>query len=757
MSTAFCDLSGVAAVHARPRKMLAVRLCDRKCSRALCVCTRMGTNDVGSDRDPRPQRRKAAKLNQRTGRGSANATLGTAPPGCLKFRVYTVKLSHEEYRDAPNRVDLFVRSLAQAMSVPFSPLASLIYGKDKTLVRSVLDNAIMRGRPVGAILKEEAGLQGTTTPDVCVEIVRKSFDCRKRKFPAKFVFVVDVLLDPKLASMVRVQQGTVEPLDSPATSELQSASASSTETNGTGHRHDTERRVVVVGAGPAGLFAALALAESGAKVTLLERGKPVESRGRDIGRLQNRRILDENSNFAFGEGGAGTWSDGKLTTRIGKNSLIVRAVLETLVRFGAPDSILVSGKPHLGTDRLVRLLRNLRACLEELGVDVRFETRVENLIVKNGVCKGVHARTMDQSTESFYADSVILATGHSAHAISYGMLSEHGVRMEQKPTAMGFRIEHPQSLVNEMSYGAELAQHAFSLDSQRKSDRSQALDASIPVADYRLAAHDVLSAQAPADLIYSCWSFCMCPGGQIVCVSTNERELCVNGMSFSARQSKWANSGFVCTVGHAEYASMAPYAQSSSSRSNSTDPGHALAFQKHIERRAAEMGGGSFVAPAQRVLDFMERRTSSEDSLPSCSYRLGVRSAPLHELYPDPMNRAFIAALERFERTMPGYLSPDALLVGPESRTSSPVRVVRDSRTCEAVGQLSGLYPCGEGAGAAGGIISAAIDGIVVASSIISSHFTSPSPAAKDDRDASLITRAMMHHQTAGATFVNDY
>eukprot|EP00897_Mesotaenium_endlicherianum_P007845 jgi/Mesen1/7089/ME000369S06416 len=399
-------------------------------------------------------------------------------------------------------------------------------------------------------------------------------------------------------------------------------------------------RTVVVGSGPAGLFAALVLAEAGEQVVIIERGQPVETRGRDIGALVVRRHLDPNSNFCYGEGGAGTWSDGKLTTRIGKNGQEVQSVLAALVRFGAPERILVDGKPHLGTDRLVHILRSFRRHLEDLGVEILFGTSLEDLVLTGGRVTGVRV---------------------------YEMLHyRHGVSMSPKGCAVGFRVEHPQELINTIQVDVHSASDSVALPDQR----------------------------------VGCYSFCMCPGGQVVPTSTSEWELCVNGMSFSKRASKWANAALVATCGEREYA---PFVAE-------WGPLAGVAFQRAVEREAALMGGGRFVAPVQRVTDFLEGQLSLEP-LPSSSYRLGVKSARLDELYPSHVTQALRQALVRFDRQLPGFVCDSGLLHGAETRTSSPVRIERDRGTFESVSTV-GLYPIGEGAGYAGGIVSAAVDGM---------------------------------------------
>ena len=535
--------------------------------------------------------------------------------------------------------------------------------------------------------------------------------------------------------------------DDAAYSSSASSSSSSSSANSANFIPDDVERVVIVGLGPAGLFAALSLAEEGIPTTVLERGQPVESRGRDIGALFARRVLDPDSNLCYGEGGAGTWSDGKLTTRIGRNSDDVRSVLRALVAFGAPPEILVTGKPHLGTDRLVRILRNARGYLASRGVDLRFGQTVERVAFEPADDEGdgrvaravgVYARTNrgedgrgrggggdeggpdanSDSSDSGFSDAsfvaasaVILAAGHSARGLFEGM-HEDGVELRYQSFAAGFRIEHPQALLDAAQYGAELAP----LASRGRGP--------LPVADYRLA-HQCVGppGSGPAgdddesDAVdggsnptgRACYSFCMCPGGQIVPTSTDPAELCVNGMSFSKRSSRWANSGLVSPVAEED---ALPFLESPG-----REPLAGLDFQRHIERQAAIMGGGHLVAPVQTAPDFIAGRLSREEDLPPSSYRLGVKPARLDLLYPPKITEAVRESLLAFDAQIPGYAGPTALLHAPEARTSSPVRVVRskaDGMSTTAIG----LFPAGEGAGYAGGIVSAAVDGLAAADAV---------------------------------------
>ncbi|KAH9329808.1 hypothetical protein KI387_001916, partial [Taxus chinensis] len=406
----------------------------------------------------------------------------------------------------------------------------------------------------------------------------------------------------------------------------------------------SEPKVVVVGSGPAGLFASLVLAELGAKVTIVERGQPVEKRGRDIGALVVRRQLKSESNFCFGEGGAGTWSDGKLTTKIGKNSDNVQTVLKTFVYFGAPAYILIDGKPHLGTDRLIRILLNFRKHLQDLGVQIMFGTRMDDLLVRTEQVIGVQVSDAGDNNHTnvrkLESDAVILAVGHSARDV-YERLLERNILLIPKDFAVGFRVEHPQDLINKIQYSK------FADDIHKGRGK-------VPVADYKLTtylneedAHLPLRGETDNR---ACYSFCMCPGGQVVLTSTNPSEICINGMSFSNRSSRWANAAIVATVSSKDFCAFQSY-------------GHlaGVAFQKEFEKEAAIMGGGNFVVPVQTVPDFLENKLSGS-SLPSSSYRLGVKAACLHQLFPSHITHALKQSLLVFEKEIPGFISKDALL-----------------------------------------------------------------------------------------------
>lgn len=551
------------------------------------------------------------------------------------------------------------------------------------------------------------------------EVVRRSLDARKKLDHPTFQYVVDVTITQQQARNLKWkhQPGRSERMqtDTSETIATESDSIDSATSNG-----EKAKRVVVVGTGPCGLFCALQLALKGVKPILIDRGQPVERRGRDIGALIHRRSLDSESNFAFGEGGAGTWSDGKLTTRIGRNSENVRWILEKLVEYGAPSTILWEGSPHLGTDNLVRLLRNMRHHLQEIGGEIHFGTKMTNLIMEDGVVKGVRVES-ENGSRIIDADATVLATGHSARDV-YETLHSSGVQLEAKGFAVGFRIEHPQKLINGIQYGNEWGPTVQTGKSTTDAVNLEYFggstpqhDGKLPVPSYRLATD---KADDGSGSLRGVYSFCMCPGGQIVPSSTDPNEVCVNGMSFSKRDSVWANSALVVTV-DAEDPILEPYREEHGVLAG-------LAFQRDMENRASVLGGGNWTVPVQRVTDFCNGQVSS--TIPSSSYRLGVQSAPCHELYPAPITAALTDALtNHFSKNMPGYYHPDGLLHAVETRTSSPLRISRDRETLQALGSEN-LFPAGEGAGFAGGIVSAAVDGLVVAEGVLDKLYGTSRP-----------------------------
>lgn len=426
------------------------------------------------------------------------------------------------------------------------------------------------------------------------------------------------------------------------------------------------RVVVIVGAGPAGLFAALRLIELGIKPIVLERGKDVRARRRDLAAIQREGIVNPDSNYCFGEGGAGTYSDGKLYTRSTKRG-DVGAVLRTLVAHGAHPDIMVDAHPHIGSNKLPKVVAAMRESIVQAGGEIRFDTRVTDFIIDDAKrMRGVITASGDEVT----GEGVILATGHSARDI-FRLLQQRGIAIEAKPFAMGVRVEHPQPLIDRIQYH----------NAQR--------DPRLPAASYRLAS-------TVRDR--GVFSFCMCPGGFIVPSATEQDEVVVNGMSLSRRDSPFANSGMVVSV---EPEDLEAYAEHG--------PLAGIYYQKSLEVMATEAGGGMQKAPAQRMTDFLANTMSA--TLPPSSYNPGITSAPLHELLPPSLARRLQGGLKEFGKSMRGYMTEEAVLVGVETRTSSPVRVPRDSATLQHP-EIARLFPCGEGAGYAGGIVSAAIDGV---------------------------------------------
>ncbi len=435
----------------------------------------------------------------------------------------------------------------------------------------------------------------------------------------------------------------------------------------------TENRPVVhiIGAGPAGYFAALTCLEHGLRPVVLDRGKDVRARRRDLKAIQQEGIVNPDSNYCFGEGGAGTYSDGKLYTRSHKRGSIAK-VLHLLVEHGAPADILVDAHPHIGSNKLPNIIAAMRETIESHGGEVRFDTHVVDLLTENGHVAGLGLG--DGST--LVTKHVVLATGHSARDV-YDLFLRKQWTLEAKPFALGVRIEHPQAMVDAQQYGAP----------QRH--------VNLPAASYSLATQ-------VADR--GVFSFCMCPGGLVVPAATAPGEHVVNGMSLSRRDSPYANSGFVTAVDLQDWAAFAD-----------RGPLAGLAYQASVERDFFAAGDGTQRAPAQRASDFLEGRLSPK--LNDTSYIPGVYAAPLHELLPTPVATRLRAGLRQLAKAIPGYVSEAGQLIGVESRTSAPVRIPRDKTTLMHP-DVSGLYPCGEGAGYAGGILSAAMDGQRVASCI---------------------------------------
>jgi uncharacterized FAD-dependent dehydrogenase len=428
--------------------------------------------------------------------------------------------------------------------------------------------------------------------------------------------------------------------------------------------------VFVIGSGPCGLFAAIRLIERGLKPIIIERGKDVRTRRRDLAKLNKEQIVNPESNYCFGEGGAGTYSDGKLYTRSKKRGS-VNEVLNFLVAFGASPDILVKAHPHIGTNKLPQLITKVREFIEDCGGEVRFNTKLTDLKTANGTLKSICLN----DNEWVNCNQLILATGHSARDI-FKLLYRRNILIESKPFALGVRIEHPQYIIDQAQYKCK--------------DRGEYL----PPASYSLT-HQVDG--------LGVYSFCMCPGGIIAPCATASEEIVTNGWSPSKRNNPYANSGMVVSITPSEY-----------DPKTTNDPLLALEYQQKVERSAWKAGGGGQVAPAQRMMDFIGKKISND--LPKCSYQPGLNSTELREVLPASVHRRLAQAMKAFSKKMRGYGTNEAVLVATESRTSSPVRIPRNEFLEHP--QIKGLFPGGEGAGYAGGIVSAAIDGMNIAESI---------------------------------------
>jgi len=497
------------------------------------------------------------------------------------------------------------------------------------------------------------------------EISKKSVDARKKN-DVCFVVSIDVTLknlqdERRIAARLAPNIGAiVEPYAPPAKPALKTAPAI---------------RPIVVGFGPAGLFAALTLAESGARPIVLERGQDVETRTRDVHAYweNGQSAFKTTSNVQFGEGGAGTFSDGKLNT--GTKDPRGEHILRTFVRFGAPQEILVNAKPHIGTDNLKHVVKAMREEIIRLGGEVHFGARMTEIIRANGAVAALRYED-EQGTHELPAHHVILAIGHSARD-TFTMLHDSRFSLQQKPFSIGARIEHPQTLINRAQYG-DFAAHP-----------------ALGAADYKLALH------LPSGR--SVYTFCMCPGGSVVASASEEGSVVTNGMSCFARDLQNANSALLVGVGPEDFSSDHPLA--------------GMFLQREIERKAFILGGKTGKAPAQLVGDLLEGRTSAGIRSVSPSYRPGVVMGDLHDLLPDYVIAAMREALPLLGRKLRGFDHPDAVLTGPETRSSSPVRIPRGEDLVSV--DCRGLYPCGEGAGYAGGITSAAVDGVRCAEAVL--------------------------------------
>jgi uncharacterized FAD-dependent dehydrogenase len=526
-----------------------------------------------------------------------------------------------------------------------------------TIRISHISLTLAEGEP---LLKQKAADALRIRPEAIQQckIYRKSLDAR-RKNRIHFVYTLDLSLPLDQESSIlqtppaSIKVQAVFPRTSPPLGRV---------------KKKWKDRPVVVGTGPAGLFAALKLAEGGCPPVVLERGKPIPQRVRDVENFWQKGILDEESNVQFGEGGAGTFSDGKIYSRI--HDPRVNSILETFCRYGAPAEILYDQKPHIGTDRLRRLVSTMRRSLQSRGVTFRFQTQMTGLCISGGSLRSL----ILQDGEEVPTEILLLAPGHSARD-TYRMLHQAGVALEAKPFAVGLRVEHTQARIDRIQYGPA-AGHPR-----------------LPPADYRLTYR---SSQDRA-----VYSFCMCPGGMVIGASSEAGRLVINGMSYFRRNSLFANSAIVVSVGPEDFGEDGPLA--------------GMKYQEQWEEKAFHLGGGAFKAPAQSLMEFLERRSPAR--IRETSYRPGITPVRIEGCLPPAVAENLREAFPCLNRKMPGFSSREAMLIGVETRTSAPLRILRDENFQSV--NVRGLYPCGEGSGYAGGIVSSALDGMKAAEAIL--------------------------------------
>ncbi len=491
-------------------------------------------------------------------------------------------------------------------------------------------------------------------------IYKKSIDARKKE-NIHFTYAVDLTIGLDEEQIVSKCKSNKVQLTKPYIYEIPE------------NKRSSKYRPIIAGFGPAGMLAGLILAEAGLKPIILERGKDIDARQKDVNEFWTKRRLDEESNVQFGEGGAGTFSDGKLTTGI--KSPFIRKVLDELYEAGAPEEILYSSKPHIGTDRLAVVVKNIRKKIEKLGGEVWLETKLEKLIVYNGFVQGIQY-TKNGKASDMEADSVIMAIGHSARD-TVEMLYNLGAEIIQKPFSVGARIEHPQSLINKAQYG-KFAGHE-----------------KLGAADYKLSCHGLHERGA--------YTFCMCPGGTVVAAASEKEGVIVNGMSSLARDGENANSALLVGIEPCDFPSEHPLA--------------GIYYQREIEHTAYLLAGGDYRAPAQLVGDFLAGKESKELGSVNPTCPTGVTLTNLDECLPQKVSATMKSAIVEMDKKLNGFNMYDAVLTAPETRSSSSVRILRDE-FCQC--NISGVYPCGEGAGYAGGIVSAAVDGIKCAHAVLS-------------------------------------